>query len=359
MASTVWKGFLSFGVVTIPVKLSVAARSESISFNQIHKPCGSRINQQLVCKACDRVVERTEIIKGYEEAKDKYLLIEPSEIEAIAPQSSTAMEIVQFVEAHEVDPIYFESSYYLEPEKVGRVAYKLLLEAMRKSERIAVAKLAMHQPEHAVLIRPRGPGLSLHTMFYENEIRAQELNLSDVALTSEHLQLAEQLMTSMLKPFDPLEFRDEYQAKLLEMLEAKRQGKPITVVPARAAAPVVDILAALQQSLAKKPPVQAESAVQAPAEKAAETTVSPNSGGGRERGKAMEVEIYELKPAPGGGGLRFLLRSPGAVAVSLCFLYWADSRKRQKGMDSGVCWRLGGLRDLPPAHRSEPAHGVG
>jgi DNA end-binding protein Ku len=262
MASTLWKGFLSFGMLTIPVKLSVAARSESISFNQIHKSCGSRINQQLFCKTCDRTVERTEIIKGFEEAKDKYLLIEPSEIEAIAPRSSTTMEIVQFVEAREVDPIYFESSYYLEPEKVGRTAYKLVLEAMRSSERMAIAKIAMHQREHTVLIRPYGPGLSLHTIFYENEVRAQELNLSDVEITSEHLQLAGQLMTSMMKPFDPQEFRDEYQAKLLEMLEAKRQGKPITVVPARAAAPVVDILSALQQSLGRKPPAKAEAAVQ-------------------------------------------------------------------------------------------------
>ena len=122
MASTIWKGYLAFGMLTIPVKLTVAARSESISFNQIHKSCGSRINQQLVCKTCDRTVERIEIVKGYEESKEKYLLIEPSEIEAIAPQSSTTMEILQFVEAREVDPIYFESSYYVEPEKVGRMA---------------------------------------------------------------------------------------------------------------------------------------------------------------------------------------------------------------------------------------------
>jgi DNA end-binding protein Ku len=262
MASTVWKGFVSFGMVTIPVKLSVAARSESISFHQMHKPCGSRVNQQLVCKTCNRTVERAEIVKGYEEAKDKYLLIEPNEIEAIAPPSSTTMEIVQFVEAREVDPIYFESSYYLEPEKVGRVAYKLLVTAMRASERIAVAKLAMHQREHTVLIRPYGPGLSLNTMFYESEVRAQELNLSDVEIASEHLQLAGQLMTSMMKPFAPQEFRDEYQARLLEMLEAKRQGKPISITPARAAAPVVDILAALQQSLGRKPPAKAEAAVQ-------------------------------------------------------------------------------------------------
>ena len=261
MASTIWKGYLAFGMLTIPVKLTVAARSESISFNQIHKSCGSRINQQLVCKTCDRTVERIEIVKGYEESKEKYLLIEPSEIEAIAPPSSTTIEILQFVQASEVDPIYLESSYFLDPEKVGRVAYKLLLEAMRKSDRMAIAKIAMHQREHTVLIRPHGPGLSIHTLFYENEVRAQELNLSDVQVTSEHLQLAEQLINGMLKPFDPREFRDEYQTKLLEMLEAKRQGKPIPIVPARAAAPVVNILEALQASLAKKPPAKAEAAV--------------------------------------------------------------------------------------------------
>ena len=277
MASTVWKGYLSFGMVTIPVKLSAAARSESISFHQIHKPCGSRINQQTICKSCNRAVERSEIVKGFEEGKDKYLLVEPSEIDAIAPESSTTMQIVQFVEGRDVNPIYFDASYYLEPEKVGRVAYKLLLEAMRSTARMAVAKLALHQREHIVLIRSCGAGLSLHTMFYENEVRAQGLNLSDVEITSEHLQLAEQLMTSMMRPFAPREFRDEYQAKLLEMLEAKRQGRPITVVPARVPAPVVDILAALQQSLAKKPPAQAEVAVQASAKSDAETALAPKA----------------------------------------------------------------------------------
>jgi DNA end-binding protein Ku len=261
MASTVWKGFLQFGLVTVPVKLSVAARSESVEFHMLHKGCNARLEQKYFCKACGKEVPRADTVKGYEE-DNAYLLVEPNEIEAIAPRSSTTMEVIQFVSAAEVDPIYLDASYFLEPEKVGRQVYKLLLETMRRTESLAIAKLAMRQREHTVVIRPYGSGLALHTLFYEAEVRAQELSLSDIEVADEHLRLAEQLIQSMLKPFDPTGFADQYQAKLVELLEAKRQGKPIPAMPARAVAPVVDILAALQQSLGKKPPVQAEAAVQ-------------------------------------------------------------------------------------------------
>ncbi len=273
MASTVWKGFLQFGLVTVPVKLSVAARSESIEFHMLHKGCNARLEQKYFCKACAKEVPRADTVKGYEENK-AYLIVEPNEIEAIAPRSSTTMEVMQFVSAAEVDPIYLDASYFLEPEKVGRQVYKLLLETMRRTESLAIAKLAMRQREFTVVIRPYGPGLALHTLFYEAEVRAQELNLSDVEVAGEHLRLAEQLIESMRKPFDPRGFSDQYQAKLVELLEAKRQGKPMPAAPARAAAPVVNILEALQASLGKKPPVQAEAAVPTSAKPAAEAPLA-------------------------------------------------------------------------------------
>jgi DNA end-binding protein Ku len=265
-------------MVTIPVKLTAAARSESIAFNQIHKPCGSRIHQILVCKTCGETqpVDRKEIVKGYEDSKDHYLIFDPNELENLKVDSSETIEIAQFVSAEEVDPLYFDASYYLEPEKVGRTAYKLLLEALRNSGRLAIAKIALRQKESTVLIRPAGPGLALHTMFYANEIRSQELNWSDVTLNEQHLHLADQLMESMVQPFDPSQFRDEYQVKLVELIEAKREGKPLAITPPRAQAPVVDIMAALEASLAKKPAKKAPAREEKPAAAAAvQTSTKP------------------------------------------------------------------------------------
>ena len=264
MASTVWKGHLTVGLVTIPVRLGVAASSDSLSFHMLHEDCKSRVKQKLFCETCNREVERAKTIKGFEEGKDQYLIIAPAEIESIAPGSSTTMEVSQFVDAEEVDPVYLESSYYLEPEKVGRAAYRLLMEGMRRTNRVAIAKLAMRQREHIVLIRPHGPGLILHTLYYEGEVRAQELNLSDVEVTKDHLNLIEQLIESMRAAFDPRQFRDEYQARLVQLLESKRAGQPLLVTAPPRAAAVVDITEALKMSLMKKPPASA-AAAQTPA----------------------------------------------------------------------------------------------
>ena len=261
MSQTIWKGHLAFGLVTIPVRLVAAARSESISFHMLHRHCGSRLQQKLTCNACNTEVRREDTVKGYEEGRDQYLRVEPSEIEAIAPPSSATMEILQFIAGEELDPIYFDASYYLEPEKVGRTAYKLLAEAMRKSGRLAIVKLALHHREHTVVVRPCGPGLALHTMFYPAEVRALEVNLSDVEIAAEHLTLAEQLIASLVKPFDPGSFRDEYRERLLTLIESKRNGQPLAVPAAAPARPVVNILDALIESLGRKPPVMAETPV--------------------------------------------------------------------------------------------------
>src|SRR5258708_18256415 len=175
MATTVWKGFLSFGLLSIPVRLYSAARSERISLNQLHSVCKSRIKMPLFCPVCARKVERQEIVKGYEYDKDQYVLFEENELDEMEPDSSRTMEILEFVKLDEVDPLYFDASYYMTPEPEGKKAYFLLQNALQDSNYSAIAKLTMHQREHTVVIRPHKSdgktGLTLHTMFYQNEIR--------------------------------------------------------------------------------------------------------------------------------------------------------------------------------------------
>lgn len=171
MAATVWKGHLTFGLISIPLRLFSAARSEQISFNQLHKECHSRIRQPLFCPTCNRVVERSEIVKGYEYGKDQYVLVEDEELESVKPSSARTMEILEFVKLEEIDPLYFDTSYFAVPEEAGRKAYHLLEKTMEASGYAAIAKLGMHQREYTVILRPRASGLTLHTMYYPNEIR--------------------------------------------------------------------------------------------------------------------------------------------------------------------------------------------
>jgi DNA end-binding protein Ku len=254
MASTIWKGYITFGLISIPVRLFAAARTERISFNQIHEPCHSRIKQQIYCPACDRTVERSELVKGYEAEKDSYVIVEDEEIKKIAPQSQETMEIMEFVKLQEVDPLYFDTSYYITPEEPGRRAYHLLLETMQRTGFAAMAKIAMHQRENVVIIRPREEGLTLHTIFYANEVRAvpEYGQTRNTEIKPQEIQLAEMLVQSLAAPFDPEKYEDTYQRRLAEMLEAKREGRVVGETQTKKMAPVIDLMAALQRSLNQK-----------------------------------------------------------------------------------------------------------
>src|SRR5215472_10246034 len=166
MASSVWKGHLTFGLVSFPVRLFSAARSETISFNLLHKDDNSRIKQVTFCQAEDKPVPRSELVKGYEYEKDHYVVIEEEDIKKVAPKTAKVMEILEFVKGEQVDPIFLESSYYLSPDEGGEKPYALLFEALRQSNYFAVAKVAMHNREHIVILRPGKKGILLHTMYY-------------------------------------------------------------------------------------------------------------------------------------------------------------------------------------------------
>ena len=249
-----WKGFLTFGMISIPIELSPAARSERISFNQLHSVCHSRLKQPLYCPTCEKFVERSEIEKGYEYEKDQYLLFKQEELDEIEPDSAQAMEILSFVKAAEIDPVYFDASYYAKPAEAGVRAYNLLLDAMRKTGYAGIAKVTMHNRENIVIIRARENGMTLHTMFYNNEIRAAaEASAPNKAEVKEaESKLAMQLIESLAAPFDPSQYSDAYQAELEKLIEAKAHGKKMTVMPKTKRAPVVDLMSALQASLKSK-----------------------------------------------------------------------------------------------------------
>ena len=251
MASTVWKGQLSFGLVSMPVRLYSAARSETIGFNQIHKSDGSRIRQVLYCQAEDKPVPRSELVKGYEYEKDRYVLIEDEDVKKVAPKSSKVMEILEFVPATEVDSIYLESSYYLAPDEAGEKPYALLFEALRRTGYMGIANVAMHNREHIVLLRPSDKGIVLHTMFYEDEIRKVDEFRTDTSLVKDkELELATMLIQTLAANFEPAKYKDTYRENLQKMIEAKLQGQEIVETPQPRAEKVIDIMEALKSSLA-------------------------------------------------------------------------------------------------------------
>jgi DNA end-binding protein Ku len=293
MASSVWKGYLTFGLLSIPVRLFSAARSERISLNQLHQVCNSRIRMPLFCPTCNRHVERAEIVKGYEYEKDQYVLFNEEELDKIEPDSSRAMEILEFVKVDEIDPLYYDASYYVTAEDAGVKAYQLLLEAMEASGYAAIAKLTMHQREHIVVIRPRANGMTLHTMFYTNEIRqVAEYGKHDKAAEpkEQEKKLATQLIESLAAKFEPEKYKDEYQESMKTMISAKQQGHEIAAATHVQRAPVIDLMEALKKSIekkaapaaaantAKKPPVRSI-APAAQAQQQAKTSRKKSSAG--------------------------------------------------------------------------------
>jgi DNA end-binding protein Ku len=255
MASTVWKGYISFGLVSVPVRLFAAAREEHVSFNQIHGECGGRIKQQIFCPQCDRVVERNELQKGYEVEKGVYVTVNSDELKALEAESSDVMEIQQFVSLDEVDPIFFETSYYSAAEDSGKRAYNLLFRGMTREKVAAIARVTLSGREQVVMIRPYDKGLLLHTLYYPAEVREVSEYGQDTAaeVPEQEVALAEKFMESLRAPFEPEQFQDNYKEKVLALIETKRAGAtPQLGVEKRKLAPVVDLMTALKQSIAEK-----------------------------------------------------------------------------------------------------------
>jgi DNA end-binding protein Ku len=237
----------------MPVRLYSGARGERVSFHMLHRDDNVRVKQQLYCPEDQKVLERSEIVKGYEFRKGEYVIIEPEEIKKIEPKTSKAMEILEFVKASEIDPLYFESSYYLMPEEAGRRPYALLAQALRESEYVAIAKLTMHNREYTVFLRPYEKGLMLHTMYYENEVRRlEEFAPPDVELKDGEVKVAHQLIKALEGEFDPSKYHDTFEENVKELIKARIEGDEVTAVEKpHKPAPVADLMAALKESLAQ------------------------------------------------------------------------------------------------------------
>jgi DNA end-binding protein Ku len=273
MASTVWKGHLTFGLVSLPVRLYSAARSVSVSFNLLHKPDHSRIRQVIFCQAEDKEVPRNELVKGYEYEKDRYVEIDDEEIEKVAPKTAKVMEILEFVKASEVDPVYLESSYYLAPDEGGERPYALLFEALRQSNYYGVAKVAMHKREHIVVLRPGSKGVLLHTMYYADEIRQVDEFRTDTSLVKDReLEMAKMLISTLEAPFEPEKYHDTYRDNVMQMIESKVEGRRVVATPQPHVAPVIDIMEALKKSLAERKKPAREEVAAATAEQSDKAT---------------------------------------------------------------------------------------
>jgi DNA end-binding protein Ku len=252
MAASVWTGSISFGLLSIPIRLYPAARSQRINLHQLHKKCHTRLRQPLYCPTHHRMVERSEVVKGYEDEKGHYIVIENEELKKITPPSGKAMEIQAFVKGSQIDPIYFESSYLALPEKDNPKPYVLLVKALEDADRVGIAKVTMHQREYTVFIRPRSHGLTIHTMYFVNEIRKVEgygKITQEIKLRPQEVKLAEQLVESLSEDFKPEQYHDTYQENLKALIEAKRHGKTFVEEEAPKRAPVIDMMEALKRSL--------------------------------------------------------------------------------------------------------------
>src|ERR1700690_2942119 len=253
MAASVWSGYLTFGLISMPVRLFSGARSNGISFNQLHRTDHHRVKQQLICPLDNQVLERSDIVKGYEYRKGEYVIIDPEEIKKIEPKTAKTMEILEFVKSSEVDPVYFESSYYMVPEEAGRRPYALLTKALEESEYVAIAKLTMHNREYTVFLRPHKGGMMLHAMYYAEEVRkVEEFGAPDVELKDAEVKVAHQLIEALAADWDPEKYHDSFQDNLKNLIQTKLEGGKIAEVEKpKKLAPVVDLMSALKQSLAE------------------------------------------------------------------------------------------------------------
>lgn len=253
-ARAIASGTISFGLVTVPIKLYSGQQAQNLSFNLLHAKDHSRLRQQYVCNACGEVVDRADMVRGYEYAKDQYAVLSPEELKALEQQSDQSIEIEEFVPIASVDPIYFEKTYLLGADKGGQKAYRLLREAMARAGKGAVAKFSSRGRQQLVLLRESQDGLMMHALYYADEVR----NFSDVdrgeSVTPKpgEIELAVQLIGQLgADAFDPTKYRDEYRTRALELIEQKIAGQEITVAPPQAPkGQIIDLMEALKASLA-------------------------------------------------------------------------------------------------------------
>ena len=253
---TIWNGSLNFGLVNIPIGLAVAQQRKDVSFRTLHRECGTPIKQKRWCPFHERDVEADELVKGWEFAKGQFVMVEESDLEAVALTRSQSIDIDRFVDLEQVDPIYFDRAYYLAPADAPaqRRPYVLLLRAMQEANVAAIGKFVLWGKENLCLIRPLGESLALETLYYAEDIRAREeidQAVEETEIQEAELEMARQLVASLVGEFEPEAFENEYRGVLKAMLEAKLAGEEIVAPEQPAPAPVVDLMEALKESVAQ------------------------------------------------------------------------------------------------------------
>jgi DNA end-binding protein Ku len=257
MARAIWSGAISFGLVNVPVKLYSATSPKTVRFHQISSKTGARIRQKRVDPSTDEEVQFEDIVKGYELSPDRYVLIEPEELDALDPKATKTIDIEEFVDLSEIDPIYYDHSYYLAPTTGGAKAYRLLLDAMREANKVAIGRIVIRSKQQLCALRPTGDVMTLATMLFGDEVlapdRLDELDaLGEAEASKRELAMAQQLIDSLSGEFDPSKFRDDYRDRVLDLIERKAAGEEIAVQPeAEDTAPAPDLMAALEASLAE------------------------------------------------------------------------------------------------------------
>jgi DNA end-binding protein Ku len=252
MPRAMWKGAISFGLVTIPVSVYPATEEKTLRFNQLHDDDGGRIRMKRTCSVDGEEVGFEHIVKGYEYEKDRYVILTDEDFEAIPVESSRAIDIQQFVDLEEIDPMQYKKSYYLVPEETGAKAYALLREALNRSGKVGVAKVSFRDKEHLAALRFRDDAFVLETMYWPDEIREADFGGVDVSakVRPNELEMAQTLIENLTADWNPTDFKDEYREALLRIVEAKINGEEIEIVEAEPTAKVVDLMDALKASVA-------------------------------------------------------------------------------------------------------------
>jgi DNA end-binding protein Ku len=292
MARAIWSGAISFGLVNVPIKLYSATSPKAVRFHQLSSKTGARIRQKRVDPTTDEEVPYEEIVKGYEVTPDRYVLIEPDELDQLDPKATKTIDIVEFVDLKDIDPIYYDHSYYLAPTAGGAKAYRLLLDAMRESGKVGIGRFVLRSKQQLCALRPTGDVLTLTTMLWGDEVlspeRLDELeSVGEAEASDRELKMAEQLIESLSANWDPGQFRDEYRERVLDLIERKAAGEEIAVQPqAEEPAAAPDLMAALEASLAAVG--KDEPKKKAPAKKSTPRTPAKKSGNGRRRASVAE-----------------------------------------------------------------------
>ena len=249
MPRSIWNGVISFGMVSIPVKLYTGTQDKDISFHMLHKTDDTRIKMLRWCPDDERPVDMDEIVRGYEYARDQYVVLTEEDFEKLPLPSKHTIELTQFVDAEEIDPVFYEKSYWLEPDEVGVKPFALLMRALREKNLTAIAKIAIRNKERLCALRAKDGTLVLETLFYPDEIRIEEQEAPDVEVSQRELEMAFTLIELLHEPFDPERYHDEYRRALMEVIQAKLDGQEIAEAPAPVPANVTDLMSALKASV--------------------------------------------------------------------------------------------------------------